>query len=169
MYNRQKMNRPVHTWKLAEFDEGSGWQSRYWKIGQVMSSDLITVGPNELIDLVRNIMLWSNIRHVPVENDEGELIGMISSDGLLNFYGNVNEVKWEEVEASEIMEKDLITVSPETLTIDAIRIMKQNESSCLPVISNGKLVGLFTERDYIKIGEHILNELTKEKKKSTKS
>ncbi len=160
IYARQKKGLPVHRWKLASLSEGGNWKSKYQKIGQVMTTDLITVNPGELIDLVRNIMLWSNIRHVPVENENGELVGMISSDTLLNFYGSENRQRWEEVEAAEIMEKDPITISPETHTVDAIKIMRRNEFSCLPVVNNGKLVGLFTERDYIKFGEQLFDELT---------
>jgi CBS domain-containing protein len=169
IYQRQKTGTPVHKWKPAVFEEGGSWKSKYWKIGQVMTTDLITVGPDELIDLVRNVMLWSNIRHVPIENENGELIGMVSSDTLLNFYGSENRRRWEEVEASEIMEKDPITVGPETLTMDAIKIMRQNELSCLPVISKGKLVGLFTERDYIKFGQYIFDELDQQINKKKKS
>ena len=80
MYQRQKTGKPVHEWDLAEYKEAGKRTDKFWKIGQVMSKDLITVGPDELIELIRNIMLWSNIRHVPVENDKGELIGIISNE-----------------------------------------------------------------------------------------
>lgn len=159
MYQRQKIGTPVHKWEHAELKESKNWTSKYLEIGQLMTSDLITVGPDELIDLVRNIMLWSNIRHVPVEDENGIFLGIISAELLLHFFDSKQRLRWEEVEASEIMEKDPLTVSPETLTIDAIRLMRQNELSCLPIVRKDKLVGLFTERDYIKFGEQILEEL----------
>jgi CBS domain-containing protein len=159
MYQRQKIGRPVHEWDLAKYKEAGAWSNKYWKIGQVMTKDLITVGPDELVDLIRNIMLWSNIRHVPVENEVGELIGMISTETLLTYYGSDQQLKKKEVIARDIMESDPVTVDPETLTVDAIRLMLRHEATCIPVTENGKLVGIFTESDYLKFSEHMYDEI----------
>lgn len=158
IYQRQKTGKPVHEWNLAEFKEAGSRTDKYWKMGQVMTRDLITVGPDELIDLIRNIMLWSNIRHIPVENAKGELIGVISSELLLSYYGSDQQKIKEEVTASDIMDTDPIIVNPETLTIDAIRMMRQRESTCVSVIEKGKLVGLFTESDYLKFSEQMFEQ-----------
>jgi CBS domain-containing protein len=165
MYQRQKIGKPVHQWKLAEYKEAGVWTNKFWKIGQVMTKDLITVGPDELVDLIRNIMLWSNIRHVPVENDKGELIGMISTETLLAYYGSEQQLKKKSVTARDIMDADPTVVDPCTLTVDAIRLMHQHETTCIPVTENGKLVGIFTESDYLKFSEHMYDEINQESKK----
>ncbi|HAW52843.1 MAG TPA: CBS domain-containing protein [Flavobacteriales bacterium] len=159
MYQRQKFGRPVHEWNLAKYKEAGTWSDKFWKIGQVMTKDLITVGPDELVDLIRNIMLWSNIRHVPVENDKGELIGMISTETLLTYYGSEKQLKKKEVTAIEIMETEPVTVGPETLIVDVIRLMLRHEATCIPITENGKLVGIFTESDYLKFSEHMYNDI----------
>jgi CBS domain-containing protein len=56
------------------------------------------------------------------------------------------------------MHTEVVTVTPETLTTDAVRIMRENKVSCLPVVRDGKLVGLVTERDFLRITEELMEE-----------
>ena len=46
-----------------------------------MSTDLFTVKPDDLIDLAASVMDWRHIRHVPVEDDEGHLVGLVTHRG----------------------------------------------------------------------------------------
>jgi len=48
------------------------------------------------------------------------------------------------------MERDPIAVTPETATDAALALMRDAEASCLPVVDGGKLVGLVTERDFVR-------------------
>ena len=98
------------------------------------------------------------------ENDKGELIGVISSESLLSYYGSDQQNVKEEVTASDVMDTEPITVNPETLTIDAIRMMRQSESTCVSVIEKGKLVGLFTESDYLKFSEQMFEQISHQTK-----
>jgi len=168
MYQRQKSGIPVYKWKLADFKEAGAWTSKYLYIHQVMTSDLITVGKDELIDLVKNLMLWSKIHHVPVEDDNGELLGIISTDTLLSYFSYDRDAADNVLMAGDIMDKDPITISPETLTTDAIQLMGKHELTCLPVVVDKKLVGLFTESDYIKFSGYIMQEMNEGDKKSKK-
>ena len=56
----------------------------------------------------------------------------------------------------DIMRPDPISVSPETTTVQAIRLMRENRLSCLPVVDEGKLVGLVTEHDLIVVASRLL-------------
>ena len=158
IYQRQKTNKPVHEWTIAAFREAGTWSDKFAKISQGMTRDLITVGEEELIDLVRNIMLWSNIRHVPVENEKGDFVGMISSEILLAYYGSESSSN-QEATAGEVMDREPVTAGPENSTVEVIRLMKQWETSCVAIVDKGRLVGLFTERDYIKFSQHLFEEM----------
>lgn len=59
---------------------------------------------------------------------------------------------------SDIMVRELVTVSPETPTIEAVRMMRERKVSCLPVVRAGKIVGLITERDFLRISEELMEE-----------
>ena len=48
----QKEGRPVHTWPLASLEHAGGWEKHYARVGQFMTSDLVTVGPEEGVELV---------------------------------------------------------------------------------------------------------------------
>jgi len=79
---RQKEGKPVHEWKLAEAGELDDWSQSYQTVGQFMSTDLFTLRPNDLVDLAASLMEWRHIRHVPVEDENGRLVGLVTHRGL---------------------------------------------------------------------------------------
>ena len=121
-----------------------------------MSTDLITVHPDEPIKLVRNILLWSNIRHIPVESADGQLLGMISTEKLWE-RGDSGEAL-ENISAADVMERHPPTVTPDTPIADALRLMTTTNLTCLAVLVNQKLVGVLTERDCLKIARGMLRD-----------
>ena len=59
---------------------------------------------------------------------------------------------------SDVMKKDLITVAPETTTQEAILLMKERRIGSLPVVKDGRLIGIVTERDFMDIAFELLEE-----------
>jgi CBS domain-containing protein len=57
-----------------------------------------------------------------------------------------------------IMERNPLSIAPETSTRDAIGLMRSHKVSCLPVVSEGKLVGIISERDFLPIAYDLLDE-----------
>ena len=128
----------MHTWALAR----AITPPRYDKVSELMSRDLFTVRPDDLAELALRMMKWQRIHHVPVEDAEGRLVGLVtpaSVEGLGD--GGARAVR-------DVMEPDPIAVTPETPTDAALALMRDAHATCLPVISDGKLVGLVTERDF---------------------
>jgi len=159
LYNRQKIGKPAHTWDLAVLKEGGSWVNRYRYIGQIMSTDLFTVSEDDLVNLVTNIMDWRNFHQVPVENRKGELIGLISSDLLLHYYGTSFGVDIGNVTIGDVMIRNPATVKSNTKTIDALKMMRKKDLKCLPVLEERKLVGIVTEYDFVKICHALFEEL----------
>jgi len=60
------------------------------------------------------------------------------------------------------MHRDLVTVSPETPTVEAIKLMRENKIGCLPVTTDSKLVGLVTEREFTGIAGQLLEKMLQE-------
>jgi CBS domain-containing protein len=54
------------------------------------------------------------------------------------------------------MHREPVTISPDMSTLDAIAVMGQKKVGCLPVVHEGKLVGMVTERDFIEISAKLL-------------
>ncbi|TXD31767.1 CBS domain-containing protein [Lujinxingia vulgaris] len=153
---RQEANEPVHTWPLASVQERTTWRDNYLKVSQYMTTDLITVNDGELIDLVASVMDWQHLRHVPVEDNEHRLVGLVTRRTMMRLLGSGALRDEEPVPVSQIMERNVITVTPDTLTLDAIRIMGEKRISCLPVVDGEKLVGIITERDFMDIARDLL-------------
>lgn len=160
---RQKRNVPVHKWSLAKIGEAGSWINRYWRIDQIMSVNLITVNENDLLDMVPNIMDWRGIRHILVENDKNELVGLLTSGNLIRYYSTRLTDETQEALVKDVMIKNPVTVTPDTLTKDAISLMRKNKIGCLPVVRQKKeLIGIVTEHDFVNVADHFLQEFLKD-------
>ena len=152
---RQRSGKPVHEWGPAEMPSRERRRAAYQRVGQIMADDLITVQENDTVTLADAMMRWEQIRHVPVENADGELVGMFSLDDLVKA---LRERKGDNrtVMIGEIMQRDVPTLTPETSTIDAIKLLRESELSGLPVVRDGKLVGILTESDFLTVAQRLL-------------
>jgi CBS domain-containing protein len=161
--SRQRDGQPVATWEPATLDEGGGWKQNYLTVEHCMDTDLVTVLETEPVDLVANLMVWNNIRHVMVEDAANQLVGMVSQRALIKLIGTYHpEHREGPLPVSEIMQPDPVTVVPETSTVEAIEIMRGNRWSCLPVVKEGKLVGVVTETLLMGIAGELLEQKLKE-------
>jgi CBS domain-containing protein/gamma-glutamylcysteine synthetase len=155
---RQSSGEPVHLWEPATLEEAGGWQPSYMRVDQIMRTDLVTVGENDTLELAANLMDWERIRHIPVEDEQHHLVGLISYRSLLRYYGRQTNQNTETVRVTEIMKKDPITVSPKTPTAEAMRIMRTKQIGCLPVVEDDRLIGIVTERDFMVIAGTLLEK-----------
>jgi CBS domain-containing protein len=148
MINRQASGQPVHSWNDISCPEISALKQTNQIVEQVMSTDIFTVQPDDLIDLAAKIMHWNHIRHVAVEDASGKLIGIVSYRRILEIYGKYaarGDVHLVPVE--EVMLKDPITISPGATIEEAIALMRKHKVGCLPVMSDAGLTGMLTEAE----------------------
>ncbi len=154
MHEQQALDKPIHEWPLATSENTIDWRAGFVLVGQFMTTKLLTVRPDDSMDLAASIMDWKRVRHVPVENDNGELVGLVSHRSILKKIVDGDEYKGTAIR--EIMNQQPIYADPKTTTIEAIQIMRDKRISCLPVVEAEKLVGVITEYDLIKIASHVL-------------
>ena len=147
---RQKENKPVHEWKLAEAGELTDWGQSYQTVGQFMSTDLFTLRPTDLVDLAASLMDWRHIRHVPVEDEKGHLVGLVTHRGLLRLLSRGSiQPDGTSMTVREIMKPNPTTVTSTTPTLEAIEIMRRSGIGCLPVVDDNRLVGIVTSYDFL--------------------
>jgi CBS domain-containing protein len=154
LLEHQWSGKPVHEWPLARVESSADVRESYRTVGQFMSTDLFTVHPEDLIDLAASVMDWEHLRHVPVEDHQGHLVGLVTHRQLMRLVSQGQAGK--PVAVREIMRPDPITVAPETTTVDALELMRTQRLGCLPVVQDGKLVGLVTESDFIDVSARLL-------------
>ncbi len=156
---RQLAGKPIHTWELAEAPEDQDWIESCRTIAQVMTREIFTVHPEDVVDLAASMMDWEYIRHVPVEDDGGKLVGVLSHRALLRVLSKRRSGD-DPPAIRDVMNINPLTVTPETATLEAIRLMRDNKVGCLPVVNgkDGRLLGLVTETDFMRIAARILDE-----------
>ena len=157
--NRQSERKPCHEWELAMLEEAGGWTRKYVKVEDYMTTQLFTVQEDELLEMVAFLMERNQIRHVPVEDEQNRLVGLVSYRSILRMASDMgNEGDKGTTPVKTIMERDPVCVTPETSTLEAIDMMRKNAVSCLPVLKGEKLVGLVTEADFMTIAYELLEK-----------
>ena len=157
--NRQSERKPCHEWELAMLEEAGGWTRKYVKVEDYMTTQLFTVQEDELLEMVAFLMERNQIRHVPVEDEQNRLVGLVSYRSILRMASDMgNEGDKGTTPVKTIMERDPVCVTPETSTLEAIDMMRKNAVSCLPVLKGEKLVGLVTEADFMPIAYELLEK-----------
>jgi len=159
----QKEGKPVHEWPPAEITEGT--MSTYLCVEELMTTDLFTVHEDEPMELVANLMSWKRVRHIPVEDEQGRLVGLVSCFEVFRQLLGVTEGAVAAATVGSVMNRSPLTVTPETLTLDAIALMRRERVDCLPVVKEGRLVGIVSEGDFINVAARLL-ERTAEPRES---
>jgi len=95
---------------------------------------------------------------VPVENDMGEIIGLVSHRDLLELFalGKIDSSKVMTVR--QVMKTDLITIEPEMSTLTALQMMRDRNIGCLPVVRGKQLSGLITAYDLLTVSAKLFEE-----------
>ncbi len=128
------------------------------KVRDVMSADPTTLKRNDKLTLADDIMLLGRIRHLPVVDDDGQrLVGIVSQRDLFRSalaqalgYGKHAQRKiLETLSVKDVMTNDVVTASPDTPLIEAARLLSERKIGCLPVVEDGRLVGILTEGDFV--------------------
>jgi acetoin utilization protein AcuB len=108
-----------------------------------MTTQLVTITGEATVGQALAIIEARHLRHLPVLDDKDALVGIVSEKDLLRANPD-NPIQ-------EVMTRDVITVTEYTALEEAARIMADHKISSLPVMRNGKLVGIITETDLFKI------------------
>jgi CBS domain-containing protein len=158
MLASQKQGQPIHRWANIEKAEAESWEQGYRTIGQFMSTDLFTVSPDDLVDLAASVMDWRHIRHVPVEDQDGRLVGLVTHRGVLRILSKRANNDDSPTTVREVMVPNPVTVTPDTSSLDAIEIMRSNRVGCLPVVEGDQLVGIVTSYDFLEASAKLFQQ-----------
>ena len=134
-------------------------------VGERMSKNLITVSRNTGVDDALRLMRDKNIRRLPVVDNQGKLIGIVSDKDLYLASPSpatsldIFEMRYllARLGVEKIMSSPVITVQPDTPLEEAARIMADRKIGGLPVLDeHDNLVGIITESDLFKIFVELL-------------
>lgn len=162
MKENQESGKPLHEWELASIPKHSDWIDNYKTVEQFMAVDLFTVRPEDVIDLAASLMHWRHVRHVPVEDDAGKLIGIVSHRDLVELIATGRALSGTPVIVRDVMKTQLITVHADTPTLEALALLRENNIGCLPVTKDDRLVGIVTAYDFLTVSTKLLEERLEE-------
>jgi CBS domain-containing protein len=131
-----------------------------------MTRPAITVGPTHPLREVIQLMETHGIRHVAVVEDPGRLLGLISHrDVLRSQEGSLSGSPSSEqshmnrwIEARWVMTQEVRTVYPDTPVLEAALILRSRGYGCVPVVEEGRLVGMITDSDFVEYAIQMLSD-----------
>lgn len=126
-------------------------------VRDLMSAEVVTLGCDETLDIADRIMNLGRIRHMPVVDAEGRLVGLVSQrdlfrGALASALGMAKLAQTRLLGAllvREVMAADPITTTPDTPLVEAAAVMLRRKIGCLPVVAGDRLVGIITEADFV--------------------
>jgi len=133
-------------------------------VGERMTHPVITVEPDTPVQEALNMMRRENVRRMPVTDSAGHLVGIVAERDLLHASPSdaTSLSVWElnyllsKIVVKEVMTKDVVTITEDTLLETAARIMADRKIGGIPVMRDSKVVGIMTETDLFKIFLEIL-------------
>ncbi len=138
-------DRPVHEWEIPGQSTLVSIPNRYDRVDSIMITNLVTVREDDLLEFAATLMQWNHFHHLPVENPDGTLAGIISANDIERFHSSNPDDRDALVGAYMI--SDVITISPETSLDRAEKVMLLNEFGSLPVVRDNRIVGIVTAND----------------------
>jgi CBS domain-containing membrane protein len=128
------------------------------KVRDLMTSDPTTLKRNDKLTLADDIMRLGRVRHLPVVDDDDQaLVGIVTQrdlfrDALAQAIGYGKHAQrriLDTLSVKDVMATDVVTTGPDTSLVDAARLLTERKIGCLPVVKNGRLVGILTEGDFV--------------------
>ena len=119
-------------------------------VGELMTNTPLTVGPADTLGLAHEIMTAGRFRQVPVIEEE-RLVGILTDRDVRQYVGKLNDTL-----VAEVMSSHPLSISPSAPVEKAVHLLVTNKFGSLPVVEDGKLVGIITASDLLRALEALL-------------
>jgi CBS domain-containing membrane protein len=134
-----------------------------FSIESVMSKELITALPSESLADARARMQAHQIHHLPIVDDDGQLVGLITVTNLLAATDSIlrdqeNRIHAKDVLIEDVMITDIATIDEQAGLRQAALFLEKHHIGCLPVVTNGELKGIITDTDFVAIAINLLEQ-----------
>ena len=128
------------------------------KVRDLMTADPTTLKRNDKLTLAEDIMRLGRVRHLPVLDDDGKtLVGIVTQRDLfrdalaqaLGYGKDAQRKLLDSLAVNDVMTSEVVTVRPDASLVYAARVLTERKIGCLPVVEDGRLVGILTEGDFV--------------------
>jgi CBS domain-containing membrane protein len=130
----------------------------------IMTTDVITVPLSADLATARSLMRQHRIRHLPVVNESGGCVGLLTSTDVLAASDSLlresaDRLQTNDIPIADVMVTEIATISPTASLRKAAVFLEKHRIGCLPVIDDGKLVGIITDTDFVGVAINLLEQL----------
>lgn len=128
------------------------------QVKHVMRTAVTAVAPSESLHVASRLMHSGDLRHLPVVKGNA-VLGVLTHGDILRSSGRRALGRERGVDAAaalrglrvqEAMSKPAVTIGPDASVNEAVELLLRHGVKCLPVLADGRLIGLFTERDLLR-------------------
>jgi CBS domain-containing protein len=134
-------------------------------VRDLMQREVVTLRATDTLDLADDIMRLGRIRHLPVVTDDERLVGILSQrdlfraavSSLLQLRHEAEHEWLATVPVQAVMATTVVTTGPASSIRSAVGLMLAHKIGCLPVVADGKVVGLLSETDCLAHLAHVLD------------
>ena len=135
-------------------------------VAEIMTAQPHTLGPDDSLAQARAMMSEQHIRHIPIVDDQGALVGVVSQRDVLAAADSsvladkaAHEEEERYVALSAIMTAPVRTVEESASLRGTAIHLQSNRLGCLPVTRSGKLVGIITDSDFVSVAINLMEQL----------
>lgn len=114
----------------------------------------------------RRMMAEFDVRHIPVLDEAGDLVGLVTHRDVLEASSSVLDQDEQErtrhdshIVLEEVMTRELDLVDPRASLREAALLMRNHRHGCLPVLDGDELVGIITDTDFVEVSIHLLEQI----------
>jgi CBS domain-containing protein len=131
--------------------------TRMIRVRDLMEREVTTLAAGDTLDIADDIMRLGRVRHFPVLS-KGELVGVLSqrdlyraaASSLLQLSYDASRSLLAEIPVEAVASTTVHAIGPDRPLRDAVNLMLREKIGCLPVVENGRLVGLLSETDCLR-------------------
>jgi len=133
-------------------------------IDAIMSTGVITVSHAASLAEARTLMRDNGIHHLPVIDNKGELVGLVTLTNLLAATDSIlrdpdRRIRATDICVTDVMVTDVATVDRRASLRQAALFLEKHQIGCLPVLRNGKLHGIITDTDFVGVAINLLEQI----------
>jgi CBS domain-containing membrane protein len=124
-----------------------------------MAAEVTTLNTNDKLSIADDVMRLGRIRHLPVLDTDGAVMGVVSQRDLfrgalartLGYGAHAQQKLLDILYVKDVMTNEPATIGPDELLSEAARRLYEGKIGCLLVVEDGNLVGILTEGDFVRL------------------
>jgi CBS domain-containing membrane protein len=127
-------------------------------VRDLMTPNPYTLAPRDTLASLYDLMDSHRVRHVPIVDSDGELVGLLThTDLAMTALGSLSDLPLSQERdllqrrrIREVMVTEVETIDPDAPLAEAAQTLFENKIGCLPVVEGNRLVGILTESDFVR-------------------